>query len=303
MRKNHAVLTAISLALLLVGVRASHAEPMSPAKFRAMGIPAWEGNVIGTGRRPGELLLMGELTADTVSNLRQELASHPDIDTILIDSQGGHLRAALDIADIMRQRRLRLVVDGRCFSACAYYLFPAALSKTVLPGSLVGIHGKTLSVQEGGFIKDVPMSDSEIMLRSKGRPAESRKLEDLMAREARFYRDLKIDVSNHAVFQDYLQHRRQAVAVQGEQELRSSQSCPLVQLWVLDRAQWEAMGVRGIEQFWFPADRAAQQQVMRDLGADKQFFHFGSAASLEGYCAPSLRLRVMRWLASFSAGK
>ena len=42
---------------------------------------------------------------------------------------------------MIRQRKLRLVVDGRCLSACANYLFPAAIRKAVLPGSVVAIHG------------------------------------------------------------------------------------------------------------------------------------------------------------------
>lgn len=303
MRNNRAALTVLALLLLMGEPQLSHAQAMSPAWFRAKGWHAWEHNIIVAGARPGELVLMGEITPAMATDLRKELANNPGIDTIVIDSQGGIVTAALDMADIVRTHQLRLVVDGRCFSACAHYLFPAALRKTVLPGSLVGIHGSTYYDRQGGVDKEIPIEEAREMLRSSGRLDESRKLEQKIAQEARFYRDLKINVSNHTVFQHYLQHRKLALAGQTEGQLSSTESCPFVWMWVLDRAQLEAMGVRGIEQFWFPEDSKAQQRVLRDLGMTQHFIHFGSATGLEAYCAPSLRARVARWFASFRAGK
>lgn len=270
-----------------------------PAQWRALGQKTWDGQIIGPGGSPNELVMMGRISDSFAGAFKKALSANPAINTLIIDSQGGDMSAALDMAAILRERRMRLVVDGRCLSACAHFLFPAAVRKTVLPGSLVGIHGKTYYDQQGNVIKAIPEAEAELRLRQSGRRAEYEKLQGMQAREAGFFREMRLDTGNYQVFRDYLQHRQQT---QGD-SLSNTASCPLVQMWVLNREQLEAMGVQGIDKFWFPANAETQQQALRDLGISKQFFYFGSAAGLEALCRqpPSLRERWARWLASLKS--
>lgn len=60
---------------------------------------------------------------------------------VVVNSGGGDAEAALDIADWMIRSKARLIVDNLCFSACANYLFLAAVEKVVLPQSIVAWHG------------------------------------------------------------------------------------------------------------------------------------------------------------------
>jgi hypothetical protein len=89
------------------------------------------------------LILAGPLTPTIATNVGRILERNKRIDTLYIDLDGGDVRAAMALGDMIRQRNRRLVVAGACFSACANYLFTAARAKLVLPGSLVGIHNPT----------------------------------------------------------------------------------------------------------------------------------------------------------------
>ena len=60
---------------------------------------------------------------------------------MVLRSSGGVNEAALDMVDRIMAKHLVAVVDSKCLSACANYLFPAAASKIVLDGGIVGFHG------------------------------------------------------------------------------------------------------------------------------------------------------------------
>lgn len=65
----------------------------------------------------------------------------PQTSIIQIDSEGGDTAEALNIAELMKARKIELVVDGVCLSSCANYLFVAAETRKILSGSVVGWHG------------------------------------------------------------------------------------------------------------------------------------------------------------------
>lgn len=70
--------------------------------------------------------------------LATELAG---IRKISIDSGGGEVESALLIADRIRLSGALLVIDRRCFSACASIILPAARRVRIRPGALIALHG------------------------------------------------------------------------------------------------------------------------------------------------------------------
>lgn len=56
--------------------------------------------------------------------------------------------AALDIAATIKARRLRVVVDGVCMSACSQYLLLSAARGQVLAGSLVAFHTSSYAIHD-----------------------------------------------------------------------------------------------------------------------------------------------------------
>lgn len=67
-----------------------------------------------------------------------------DESLVVVNSQGGDISSALDMADFILARHASIVVDGFCASSCANYLFPAGVMKYVLDGSVLGFHGGAL---------------------------------------------------------------------------------------------------------------------------------------------------------------
>ncbi len=78
----------------------------------------------------------------TQDSKRQFLALQiKDGAVIVLKSGGGDVAAALDLADAIVEKRLSIIVNRYCLSSCANYLFPAAKTKIVLDGGVVGFHG------------------------------------------------------------------------------------------------------------------------------------------------------------------
>ncbi len=246
----------------------------------------------------GQIMLVGTITIHTAAEFKRELAADRSIHTLIVDSNGGWSDSAMDMAALIRERKMRLVVDGRCLSACANYLFPAAVTRSVLPGSIVAIHGASFVYMDGEQVKMAPHSQAEGLSHLPSVRSQREDLKRTAAREAAFYQQLGLHRDTDVTFAHYLAHRKRLLGtdmIQGEQR---APGCPPVQMWAMDKAQWEAAGVRGIDKFWFPVNAEQQKQVSRDLGLPAEFFYFGDAAGLEALCtqAPSLRVRMERWL-------
>jgi ATP-dependent protease ClpP protease subunit len=63
------------------------------------------------------------------------------VDTVVVNSGGGDVIPALKMAELIRARGLRVVVDGACVSSCANYLFVAGRNQEVRQDSVVLWHG------------------------------------------------------------------------------------------------------------------------------------------------------------------
>jgi hypothetical protein len=72
-------------------------------------------------------------------NLMATLASAPDVRTVRLDSPGGHLQPALQVAEIIRARGLDTYVPRMCASACTV-VFLAGRDRFVAPDARLGFH-------------------------------------------------------------------------------------------------------------------------------------------------------------------
>jgi len=106
-------------------------------------------------------------------------------------SFGGVPLIALKIADDVVKRRVEVVIDGYCFSACANYLALSGKTLTVPCDSLVGWHGSPTNKSNDEVAKE---SFSE------GHPKELTSIlvnwiSDFRERELRFYKVIGVNIS------------------------------------------------------------------------------------------------------------
>jgi len=65
----------------------------------------------------------------------------PDVDTVRVTTQGGEVFAGRAIGYKIGERPRHLIVDKMCLSSCGNYFVPAAARVTLLPRSVIGLHG------------------------------------------------------------------------------------------------------------------------------------------------------------------
>lgn len=253
----------------------------------------------GIGLQPGSgwIVLSGPIVAAMADALGKAAAQDRSLHSVLIDSGGGDLDAALRMATVLHERRMHLVVDGRCLSACASYLFPAAATKSVLPGSVLAIHGATAHYMDGGRLKSRAAGEAASGLDTLELAPRRAELMALLERAERQRRALGLRDTLDASFNRYLAHRKGVFGTDAIASTQHAAGCPAHQMWALDRAQLEAAGVTGIEEFWYPAEAAQRQRVAFTTGLAPDFFYYGPASGLEQLCTTPLPLleRVRLW--------
>ncbi len=95
----------------------------------------------GTCRQqsPEVFVLTGEIDqalADCITRRFQ-----PTTREVILDSRGGSVGPALDIAERFEGRRLTMRVRNECNSSCANYFLPLAGRLIVEPDAVIGLHG------------------------------------------------------------------------------------------------------------------------------------------------------------------
>lgn len=102
---------------------------------------------VGSGCEAGEWVRIDSKTISfkgtiEIEELRRfQEVYKPTDETIILNSGGGRMDAALDIGKILIQnKKLTAIVQGMCASSCANYLFLAAKNKVIDHG-IVGFHG------------------------------------------------------------------------------------------------------------------------------------------------------------------
>lgn len=86
-----------------------------------------------------DVVFEGYLTAETAADLVARLQA-PSVDHLIITSGGGDENAAMDVADVVNQRGLRVTVRGRCVSACANTILIAGSARYLENRAVVAFH-------------------------------------------------------------------------------------------------------------------------------------------------------------------
>jgi hypothetical protein len=95
----------------------------------------------------------GEISAENNRRLFAAIG-HRTVTQLIIDSEGGEVEAGIGLGDWVFKRRIDVIVEGRCLSSCANYVFPAGRKKIVLKGAVVAWHGNYHHLQATGLWRD-----------------------------------------------------------------------------------------------------------------------------------------------------
>jgi len=91
----------------------------------------------------GHLYIKGIIEKKTVQCVQSSDIS--DVTVMVLNSPGGDVSSALDIAKLLSGRDLHIIVEEDCSSSCANFLLPLATDLTVRPFSTILLHGSTWS--------------------------------------------------------------------------------------------------------------------------------------------------------------
>jgi hypothetical protein len=223
--------------------------------------------------------IVGPINSNTLASYR-ETESKYEVKKLYIDSGGGDVPSAIAIADELRQHNTRLIVQGRCFSACANYIFTGAPHKDVLPGSLIAIHSSQVSYYLKDSVRTVVLRhmDQLAYLDSDG---HFQKQFDASAKlEEHFFSKVGISKVNFQIFEGYQSRREQATS-------KKDSTCRQIDWWTLSRKELDAMGVKGIGIMWMPDSAKEAAVAAKALGLNPATNYFGSGQALSEACKNS----------------
>ena len=95
------------------------------------------------------IIITGVIDDNFVDQIRQVPNKNSDI---IIYSKGGISQEAIKAARIIHDRKHNLIILGKCSSACAEFLLPAANSLTFVEEPVIGFHGNTIA--EMHYVKE-----------------------------------------------------------------------------------------------------------------------------------------------------
>lgn len=131
--------TARTLAILAMAGCAAASCTASPAIAGGARPGQSVANVSCRQSTPTTFMLVGEINDAMVECVA---ANFQDTTTdLILNSPGGHIDSALDIAAYFEGRRLRMRVENECNSACANYFIPLAGHISIASGAYIGLHG------------------------------------------------------------------------------------------------------------------------------------------------------------------
>lgn len=223
--------------------------------------------------------LVGPINSNTLASYR-DVESKYEVKKLYIDSGGGDITSAIAIADELRQHNTHLIVAGKCFSACANYVFAGAPHKDVWPGSLIAIHSSQLTYNgEGKFTAVVQRHGDQLFhLDSDG---HIKKQIDAVAKlEEDFFSKVGISRINFQIFEGYQSRREQATS-------KKDSTCRQIDLWTLSRKELDAMGVKGMGSVWMPDSEKETAVTAKALGLNPATNYFGSGQALSDSCKKS----------------
>jgi hypothetical protein len=96
---------------------------------------------------------LGEISAE---NNRRFFAAIGDrtVTQLIMDSEGGEVGAGIELGDWVFNRHIDVIVEGRCLSSCANYVFPAGRKKIIRKDAVVAWHGNYHHLRATGLWRD-----------------------------------------------------------------------------------------------------------------------------------------------------
>jgi hypothetical protein len=85
------------------------------------------------------IVLKGNFGSGSAEEVGKVIASAKKLRVVSLESHGGRLREAADIAKAVRERHLDTYVEGYCESACTY-IFLAGVDRAATPNAKIGFH-------------------------------------------------------------------------------------------------------------------------------------------------------------------
>jgi hypothetical protein len=266
-------LRVIAVTALWMGAKFALAQGMVPLAAR---LPHLGDNSAVLGMTPTALAIVGPVTSGVLSGVLQQARPRP-IDTIFIDSAGGSVEVSIALAKYIRERNIRLVVAGRCLSACANFLLVAAKRKDILPGSLIGIHETRYQYHRDTDVIEVSERHKDQLAKLSGDPGATARIAAAGEGARRFYSEMKVSDRYFQAFRLYEASREAS----GN---RDTTSCPRISFWALNGDDLSKMGVKGIGAAWFPASAQEARSAARKLGLDGNQVFYGSEKQLTRLC-------------------
>lgn len=127
------LILAMLLALVAAAPFAGETAAPVASKFRAEGTL-----LVYDTEAAGE---KGEIEPDDIEGLRSALRASPGIRRLRLNSAGGSIWAAEDMARIVTDFDLDTEVDGECSSSCVT-VFLGGKARTMTRGSRIGLHSR-----------------------------------------------------------------------------------------------------------------------------------------------------------------
>ncbi len=89
----------------------------------------------------GFITLSGSITHESYLLLKEVIEKHPEINEVVLSSEGGSMLTAIAIGKLIKSRGFNVRVVGMCLSACANYIFVAGNKKIIQQNAILGFHG------------------------------------------------------------------------------------------------------------------------------------------------------------------
>lgn len=270
--------------------------------FVVFALPALAAPTPNTARPPAPdvhlISYTGPISQAAIAGVKRLALAHPETTTLLIDSGGGEVAAALDLADLVHSHGWDVVVKHWCLSACAYHVFPAGRRKTVLPQAWVGVHSISglLGTGDGTLLSmsGSALRSQQLMVDDPAYRAATRALLERRA-QATPALGLSFDLEN--AFDDYMERRKRVLGAENVDAYGDLPGCPRILMWALNRRQLAAMGVTNLGAVWTPANAAERHALEQTPGFPPGSIFFGEAQQLGSYCrGPRIGWFARLWL-------
>lgn len=160
--KNSVVLTFLTAEIAIIGaLNYSFSETVNIEKtYSDMSESSCVGICQWTRVSSTQLRFEGVIKPGSESEFKEKV--NEDVREIILNSGGGSVRVALEIAKEIERRNLNVTVNDFCISSCANYLFLAGKVKRI--NGLVGFHGSVGALNDYNCTKKQSDTACKIML-------------------------------------------------------------------------------------------------------------------------------------------